>query len=83
MDSKTASQTLVNLKSSPKSKSSPNLGSVLQVAKPSGSTEKKKKRLREEVDLEPSKKKKTGKEDRSMEVRFILLSWQILIQRSA
>lgn len=67
MDSKTASQTLVNLKSSPKSKSSPNLGSVLQVAKPSGSTEKKKKRLREEVDLEPSKKKKTGKEDRSME----------------
>lgn len=67
-NSKNGSQTLVNLKTSPKSKSSPNLGTVLQVAKTSSSAEKTNKRQREDNDTEPNKKKKTGKDDRSMEV---------------
>ncbi|CAG2193440.1 NO66 [Mytilus edulis] len=62
------SQNSLNIiKTSPKSKSSPNLGvAALQIARPL-STEKSGKRQREDGDSEPSKKKKTGKEDKSME----------------
>ncbi|XP_052104474.1 ribosomal oxygenase 1-like isoform X2 [Mytilus californianus] len=62
------SQNSLNImKTSPKSKSSPNLGvAALQIARPL-SSEKSGKRQREDGDTEPSKKKKTGKEDKSME----------------
>lgn len=65
--SKSGSQNSLNIKSSPKSKSSPNLGAVLELAKPPDCNEKTVKRRREEGDIEANKKKKIGTVDRSME----------------
>lgn len=64
---KNGSQNSLNIKSSPKSKSSPNLGAVLEVAKLSSVVEKAGKRQREEEEMEPNKKKKVGKVDKSLE----------------
>ena len=66
---KAGSQNSLNIHS-PKSKSSPNLhvGAVLELAKPMSSIEHIGKRQRDDSDTAPNKKKKIGKENRSMEV---------------